>query len=221
MASLYPGWETDHISQFAMAFNGEKFIKTDEYLSGYTQDQMNGAQYPQLFKLHGSLNHYYDVTLFERTRARARWDEIRTGYIVPLRYAFDTPRVYQSRPLRDYAPSTIQTSTEEWAYDRQRAELKLDLIPPIWNKERTDWDHIIAELRQAKKMVFIGYSMADIDLWALRMFRLAYLKHQYKKELKIEVVNRNPIVTERIQSSYFESQISNKSQALYEYVSQL
>jgi hypothetical protein len=223
LGALYPNWEEYQISKFKRVYNGNTFVRTEDYLSVYHEKnkEANNTILPLLFKLHGSLNHYYDITYFEMTRSRRRWDKIRTNYIVPLKYAFDAPRLYQKRALRDYAPSTIQTSTAEWAYDYKKAELNLDLIPPIWNKDNIRInDDVIQSLQKAKKLVFIGYSMSEIDLWALRMFRVSYKQHKHKKDLIVEVIG-DKASYERVESIYYDSTVQNISATLAEYVHML
>jgi len=215
LSFLYPNWENYQISEYNLVYNGEKFIETEEYLSGKDFGNIDAKEFPALFKLHGSLNKYYDLIEWEQTRARVRWIERRTDYIVPLKYAFDTPRLYQKRTLREYAPSTLQTTP--WLYDDKTTEIKLDLTAPTLNKKRNDWENVIDELKQAKKIVFFGYSMSDIDLWALRMFRLAYQKHQHKNELIVEVVNYNEEVIQKVRSIYYDSRVENPAQTLREY----
>jgi hypothetical protein len=219
LATNYKNWENSQLREFRKVYDGKSFIESKEFIKSYKENKKE--RFPLLFKLHGSLNRYYDVILFERTRARERWTEIKTDYIVPLRYAFDTQRIYKSRPLRDYAPSTLMTSPG--LHDTQRADLKLDLIPPIYNKIPQDWDEILQELRTANKIVFIGYSLPDIDLWAIRLFRRAYQKHRNKNDLIVEVVNpdNKKNVVSKLKSIYYASNVIKVANTIKEYAEKL
>ena len=121
--------------------------------------------------------------------------------------------------MRDYAPSTLVTGSG--LYDNHKADLKLNLTPPIYNKAPDDWDEVLLELKNATKIIFIGYSLPDIDLWAIRLFRRGYQKHRFKNELIIEVVDPNKNVISKIESIYYSSNISNVADTLKEYAEQL
>ncbi len=135
---------------------------------------------------------------------------------MPLEYAFDIGRIYKSRPLCEYAPST-QFTTTDWAYDEQRAELKLKLTPPTYMKPLYDLPDIEEQLVKARRLIFIGYSMADIDLEAIRLFRRAYHRHRSKAELLVEVVNRNQAVFEKLRAMYHESSVSKAADTVAEF----
>jgi hypothetical protein len=219
LATIYRDWESGQIEKFDKIYDGRDFIDSNEFLKSYKKK--NNGRFPLLYKLHGSLNQYYDIRKFEQTRSRERWINITTEYIVPLTYAFDTQRIYRYRPLRDYAPSTLMTSPG--LYDAQRADLKLNLTPPIYNKTPQDWDEILQELKTAGKIVFIGYSLADIDLWAIRLFRRGYQKHRHKNDLIVEVVNpdKKKDVVSKIKSIYYDSNVTKVANTIKEYAEKL
>lgn len=218
LATIYENWEKSQIKKFDKVYDGKNFIESIDILESFKITKKN--RFPILFKLHGSLNHYYDVILWEQTRARHRWVERTTSYIVPLKYAFNTQRIYKSRHLRDYAPSTLVTGSG--LYDNQKADLKLNLTPPIYNKTPHDWDEVLLELKNATKIIFIGYSLPDIDLWAIRLFRRAYQKHRYKNELIIEVINPDDRdIISKIKSIYYSSNVSKAANTIKEYAEKL
>lgn len=218
LATVYENWEKSQIEKFDKVYDGKNFIDSIEFIKLFKITKK--YRLPILFKLHGSLNHYYDVILWEQTRARHRWDERTTNYIVPLKYAFDTQRIYRSRPLREYAPSTLVTGSG--VYGNQKADLKLALIPPIYNKTPQDWDDVLTELKNATKIIFIGYSLPDIDLWAIRLFRRAYQKHRYKNDLIVEIVNPDKRdVMSKIESIYYASNVNKVADTIKEYAENL
>jgi hypothetical protein len=215
LESVYPGWELSRIARFDQVYDGEQFVSVKDYLKGRTVP--SEEHFPRYTKVHGSLNHYYYEWLFERTRARSRWEEMRTSCIVPLEYAFDTGRINQSRPRRDYAMSTRVTSTD-WAYDNQRAELQLDHVPPTHRKTfKSRSEDFDGELAEAERIVFIGYSLADTDLEAITWFRRAYNRHQSRSLLRVEVVNKDQTVLEKLKAIYYESNVSKAADTLAEF----
>jgi hypothetical protein len=219
LSTIYNNWENSQINKYQKVYDGKDFIESKEFLKSYKENKND--LFPLLFKLHGSLNCYWDVILWEMTRARERWIERTTGYIVPLKYAFDTQRIFKSRTLRDYAPSTLMKSPG--LYDTQRADLKLDLIPPTYNKTPEDWPEILQKLKTADKIIFIGYSLPDIDLWPIRLFRRAYQKHKSKNDLIVEMVNpdNNKNLISKIKSIYYASNVTKVADTIKEYAEKL
>jgi hypothetical protein len=209
--TVFPGWEKEQLKRYDYIYNGEKFVHNSREPSG------TDLAYPLYFKLHGSLNRYFMNTLFEQTRAVRRWLKQRHHYYVPLEYAFDVARIYQYKGLHDYAPSTLMTS--RGLVDRERAALMLDMVPPIYSKRVDDWESVQDELKQARKIVFIGYSLPDSDLGAWRLFQRAYHSHGFKKDLTVELVSpgSDGRTLKKLQVIYSESRVAKIASTIREY----
>ena len=90
-------------------------------------------EYP-LLKLHGSLNWYYDITYWNRTKSGRAWKEVLSLYLVPLVITFTAERIYKRRGARDYAPSTYYHMKPGTQLNHGTAELKLAIVPPVYQK---------------------------------------------------------------------------------------
>ena len=241
LASFWPEWETNSELPFDFRYDGTKFVETKNRWShpwehhdreNYETNEglkrmidsllLNKAitapeitekkGYPLYLKLHGSLNWYYDITYFERTRSVQRWKEVLSLYIVPLNFAFSTERIRQQRGARDYAPSTYYRMKSGTQLYHGTADLKLAIVPPVYQKEfpvfiERKWKKAEKALTEAERIVIVGYSLPEIDLRAERLFRKSYMAQHDRSRLLIDVVDPRSEVVEKFKSLYHESTV--------------
>jgi hypothetical protein len=237
LASMWPEWEKDAGLPFDFRFDGKRFVETGNRWShpwSHHQNEdlellteflaraavpvpqvMEDKNYPIYLKLHGSLNWYYDITHREQRRATRAWKEVLSLYFVPLEFAFTTKRIYQKRGDRDYLTSTIMTSAPGTTFYHGTAELKLAIVPPVYQKEflpffKLNWKMAEKALSEAERIVFVGYSLPDIDLRAERLFRKSYLACRNRSNILVDVVDPNRAVVKRMKSIYRESKVRGR-----------
>jgi hypothetical protein len=105
------------------------------------------------------------------------------------------------------------------------AELKLGIVPPVYQKEflpfdGLNWKKAGKALSEAEHIVFVGYSLPDIDLRADRLFRTAYITRPNRSPLRVDVVDPSCGVVNKIRSVYSESEVCGRG-TLEKYIEQL
>ena len=152
--------------------------------------------------------------------ADTKWNP-RYGYRIPLREGYrlkglgqrwttrSSERVGRSQSITllklhgslhwDVKEEQKEIIFKERPYTKQRGSIHFTIIPPEWNKDiikevslfEALWDEADTRLRSAKHLIFIGYSLADTDLHALALFRIAIQEEKLKS---IVIVNPDKLV---------------------------
>jgi hypothetical protein len=128
----------------------EDEVRSENYGFGHS-----GAASITLLKPHGSLN-WYDGTQGTRIKPHLR---------VPLRTNEHDDTVYAFKHFRS---------------PRSKNKYMPMIIPPVFNKDfshgvfRHVWRTCVSRLSKAKRVVFLGYSLPEIDLHARFIFRCGF-----------------------------------------------
>jgi hypothetical protein len=146
----------------------------------------------RLFKLHGSLNWW-----------------LRTREAEPsLSTLFPTDRnkpVFVSNDRE--ASGDVEKIQSQTATGRKTWYLWPLLVPPIYDKQRITgmavlqevWDAAEKAIREAQRLVMIGYSLPDADVLARQMLRRAYVRNS--NLVSVDCVNPSTAVVEKLKTA--------------------
>jgi hypothetical protein len=144
-----------------------------------------------LLKLHGSLNWVVRTQQEEPSISALFPDEGKKLFL------FNKKSFYKG----EYFQSQENKGRKNWP-------LWPLIVPPIYDKQKIIgqglidkvWEKAFSEVSSANKLVFIGYSFPDADVWATQMFRRALWQNDNINSL--ELVNPDSGVVTKLQNKF-------------------